>query len=88
MKLKELKKILDKMTPAELNQELLYNSKTHLISGAVLKVSKVKNDLLWDGSDDPSTLLTRSGWKKYGMDKEEIDEMDVEIPKGSIIIEF
>ena len=88
MKLKKLKQLLDKMTPKELEQELVYHSNDLCISGVVKKVKKQPFDLLYDGSDDPAVLRSRNGWLEEGMDAEEVDEMDVEIRKGQWIIEF
>lgn len=88
MKLKDLKKILDKLTPEELERPLLYNSEEYSVSGEVQKVHKTKHDLYFLGDDDPSPLYTKSQLKEQGMDNEEIEECEVEIPKGSILIEF
>lgn len=87
MKLKDLKKIVNKLTKEQLEQELLYNSKTHSISGVVEKVVKQKQNLYYDGSDDPATLYTLKELKE-NYDKDEVEEFTVEIQKGAIVIQF
>lgn len=88
MKLKDLKKILDKLTKEQLEQPLLYNSEEYSVSGEVQKIQKVKQNLYFLGDDDPSPLYTKKQLAEQGMDKEEIEECEVEIPKGAILIEF
>lgn len=87
-RLKDLKKILNSMTSEQLDREIIYNSRQHSLSGVIAGITKVKADLLWDGMGDLSDIRSRADWKKLGYEKEEIDEMEVEIPKGSLVIEF
>lgn len=87
MKLKELKKWINKLTDEQLEQELLYKSDEYSISGAVNKIEKAKANLYYTGEDDPATLYTLAQLKEQGMDKEEIAECEIEIPKGSFYIE-
>jgi len=89
MKLKNLKVILDKLSAKELEQPLLYNSKTYSISGEVSKVEKAKVALYWTGEDDPSQLYTKSELKnELGLDAYDIAGCKVEIPVGAIVITF
>lgn len=44
-------------------------------------------DWLLTKQDDPATLYTLAQLKEQGMDKEEIEECEIEIPKGSFYIE-
>lgn len=88
MKLKELKKILDKLTPEQLEQKLAYMSQEYGLSGAVNKITKAKSNLYWNGDDDPSELFTKKQLLEEGYDKEEIDEMTIEIKKGEFYFEF
>lgn len=88
MKLKTLKKLLDRLTKEELEQELLYNSEDHCMSGIVQTVVKARANLYYMGDDDPSTLVTLKYLKEEGYDKEDIESMDIEIPKGSFYIKF
>lgn len=88
LKLKDLKDFLEKLTPNELEQDLLYNSKEFSISGNVLKICKSKSNLYWDGEDDPSTLKTLKELRDEGYEKDEIEEMEIQIKKGDVLIEF
>lgn len=87
--LKDLKKLLDKLSPEELEQPLLYNSEEQSLSGVVANVRKVKHDLYYLGDDDPAPLYTkRQLIEEHEMEKEDIEDLEPEIPKGSIVIEF
>ncbi|PRY29773.1 hypothetical protein CLV58_12535 [Spirosoma oryzae] len=85
---KHLLAALSKMTPERLNQPIAVNRDDMGISGVVTKIRKAKADLLYDGEDDPSILKTRSQLRDEGYDKEDIDRMSVEIPKGALYLEF
>lgn len=84
----QLKSIIDKMTSEQRKQDIYYKSDEYSISGVVMKVKKASFDYLWDGEDDPSTLLSRSQAKNNGMDTEEIDGLTIEIPKGGYFIDL
>lgn len=88
MKLKDLKKLLDSLPSEELEKDLLYNSKSFGLSGVVSSAKQISKNLYYDGSDDPATLHTKSEWRDLGYSDEEIYEMTIEIPEGSICIEF
>lgn len=89
MKLKELKKILNRLSNQELEQELLYNSEELSISGVVSEVVKAKTNLYSDGEDDPSRLLTKNQLiEELGLEPDEIEDYSIEIPKGSYYISF
>lgn len=89
MKLKHLKKLLDKMTEEQLNQEFFYNSKGLSISGTVLSINKAKANLWYTGDDDPSTLYTMKELKEeFEYDKYEIESFTLEIPKGALVLNF
>jgi hypothetical protein len=88
MKLKDLKKQLEKLSKEQLEQELLYNSTEYSVSGVVAKISRAKANLYNTHEDDPATLYTLKELKEQGMDKEEIESCDIEIPKGAFVIEF
>jgi len=85
---KHLLAALNKMTPEQLNQPIGVNRDDMGISGVVTKIRKAKADLLYNGEDDPSSLKTRSQLREDGYDKEDINRMSVEIPKGSLYLEF
>ncbi len=87
MKLKELKKLLDKMSKEQLETDLLYISDYRCISGEVLKVKKATANLYYTGEDDPAKLYTRKQLKEdLEMEIEEIEECEIEIPKGALVV--
>lgn len=85
---KHLKAALDKMTPEQLNQPIGVNRDDMGVSGVVTKIRKAKADLIYDDSDDPSTLKTRPQLRDEGYENEEIARMSIEISKGSLYLEF
>lgn len=88
MKLKKLKKILDKLTPEQLEKDLSYNSEDLSISGQVKGLKKASADLYFTGEDDPSQLYTKNQLLENGHDKEEIESFDIEIRKGDFFIQL
>jgi hypothetical protein len=89
MTIRDLKKFVDTLSDKQLDGELLYNSQEHSISGVVGKICIAKENLYHNGDDDPSPLYTKKELKKdLGLDSEEISELEIEVPKGSIVIEF
>lgn len=88
MKLKDLKKIIDKMSKEELEQPLIYNSDDLCISGKVSALKKARVDFYYTGEDDPSQLYTKKQLLEEGYDKEDIESFDIEIPKNSYYITF
>lgn len=88
MKLKDLKKKLDKMSKEELEQSLAYNSEEYSISGGVSDFKKASSNLYWTGDDDPSKLYTRTQLIEEGYSSEDIEEMVIEIPKGQYYLEL
>lgn len=88
MKLNELKSKLNKLTKEELGKDVILL--TDYTSGPPEKiyVGKAKYNLYWDGADDPSMLYTKSQLKKDGYSDEDIqEEFDLEVKKGSFIID-
>ena len=88
MKLKELKKALDNLTPEQLEKELIYNSEDLSISGQVKAFKKAKANLYYTGEDDPAQLYTKNQLLEDGHDKEDIEGFDIEIHKGDFFIEL
>lgn len=86
MKLKDFKKWVNKLTPEQLEGYLLYNSEEYSISGKVSKIEKATSNLYYTGEDDPAELYTRKQLLEAGYDKEDIEEFEIEIPKGSFYI--
>ncbi len=88
MKLKDLKKWVNRLTDEQLEQDLLYNSEEYSISGKVNKIEKASQDLYYTGEDDPAPLYTLKQLKDDGWEKEDIEGFDIEIPKGSFYIKI
>lgn len=86
MKLKDIKRILNKLTPEQLEQELLYNSNDLSVSG-IARLTRAKCNLYNTYDDDPCRLKTIKELKTE-YDNEEIEEFDIEIPKNAFVIEF
>lgn len=87
MKLKDLKKKLDKMSKEQLNQDLIVVASDKTLSG-VGDAKIARTNLLWTGDDDPSELRTKAELLEEGYDKEEIEEMEIEVERGSLYIEL
>jgi hypothetical protein len=88
MKLRDFKKVLDKLSKEELNQELIYNSTEYSISGVVNKIRKASTNYYYTGEDDPSELYTKKQLIDDGYTSEDIKELEIEIPKGSYYLEI
>ncbi len=88
MTLKDLKNILDKMSDHELNQELIYNSADSYLSGPVTGLVKAEENLYYNSEDDPSPLYTKKQLLDEGYDEEDIDGLEIEVPKGYYYISF
>ena len=88
LKLKDLKKALDKMTKEELNQQIVYVSDDLCLSGTVTGIGKAKATLYNTFDDDPAELQTMKQLKENGYDKEDIEGFAIEINKGDFVIKF
>jgi hypothetical protein len=88
MKLKDLKKQLDKLSKEQLEQELSYNSEEFCISGIVKQLKRAKGNLYYTGEDDPAQLYTRKQLVDEGFEKEDIDSFTIEIKKGELFLEL
>lgn len=88
MKLKDFKKWVNSLTDEQLEQYLLYNSEEYSISGKVLKIKKAKQNLYYTGDDDPAELYTKKQLLEEGWDKDDIEDLEIEIPKGAFYIEI
>lgn len=86
MKLKQLKKMLDKMSKEELNRDLIVFACDRTISGSG-EARKSKSNLYYDGEDDPSTLKTMSELKSI-YDSDELDGFELVAKRGSFFIEM
>lgn len=88
MNWKQIKEKVSKMTKDELEQDVIFSSEEYSISGVVKNICKASFDLLYDGEDHPSKLISASEAKRNGMDAEEIEMLSVEIPKGTFYIKL
>lgn len=88
MKLKDFKKILDKLTPEQLEKDLIYDSEEFCISGTVKSLKRAKSNLYYTGEDDPARLYTKKELIEEGFEKEDIEGFDIEIKKGDFFIEL
>ena len=87
MKLKELKRMLDKMSKEQLNKDLIVVADDKHLSGFG-EAHKAKCAYIYDGSDDPAQLRTMSELKDECYDKEEIEGMDRILERGDFYIEL
>ena len=87
LKLKDLKKLLDKMSKEELEQNIVYSSEELCLSGTVKGIGKAKQNLYYTGDDDPAELYTLKQLKE-DYDKEEIEGFKIEIKKDDFVIHF
>jgi ribosomal protein S24E len=86
MKLKELKRMLDKMSKEQLEQDLIVIANCRTQSGFG-KARKARCNLYYDGEDDPSELKTMSELKDM-YDSDEIAGMEVVVERGEFFIEL
>jgi hypothetical protein len=87
MKLKDLKAWLDSLPQSELEKELIYNSTEYGISGSLGEVDYAHDNLYYTG-DEPAILHTKRELIMQGYSANEIENMEVEIPKDHYYIEL
>lgn len=86
MKLKDLKKMLDKMSKEQLDQDLIVIACERTQSGYG-EARKAKAALYYNGEDDPSSLYTMSELKDM-YEPDEIAGMEVVVKRGEFYIEL
>ena len=87
MKLKDLKKKLDKLSKEQLEQDFIVIASQKTLSG--FGEAKVSNaNLIYTGDDDPCELVTKQSLIDDGYEKEEIEEMEVVVKKGQFYVEL
>jgi len=87
MKLKDLKKKLDKLSKKQLEQDFIVIAQERTLSGfGEARVSK--SHLYWEGDDDPSNLYTKTELLEMDYDKEDIEGMELIIQRGQFYIEL
>lgn len=80
--LSELKDILDKLTPEQLEQPAYFVDQNNCTSGVVFSFIKAKAKLYYIGEDEP--LFTKKEiLEELGYEKDEMDEFEEVIPKGA-----
>ena len=87
MKLKELKSWINKLSDAELEKELRYNSMDYGISGGITEIIRSDENLYYVG-DQPVLLHTSNELLKMGYSEEDIAKFEVEVPQGCYYIEL
>lgn len=88
MKLRQLKDLLNSIPDQDLDKNILYNSSRWSISGVIEKVEIAKKNLYNTGEDDPAKLYSKKELKEKGLNKEEIEGIEIEIPKGAVVFNF
>lgn len=87
MKLKDLKKKLDKLTKEQLEQDFIVVASQKTLSG--FGEAKVSNaNLIYTGDDDPCELVTRQSLIDDGCEKDDIEGMEVVVKKGQFYVEL
>ena len=87
MKLKDLKKRLDKLSKEQLEQDFIVIASQKTLSG--FGEARVSNaNLIYTGDDDPCELVTKQSLIDAGYEKEEIEEMEVVVQKGQFYVEL
>lgn len=87
MKLKDLKKKLNKLTKEQLEQDFIVVAKERILSG--YGEARVSNaNLIYTGDDDPCELVTKQSLIDNGYDKEDIAGMEVIVKRGQFYVEL
>lgn len=87
MKIKDVKKKIDKLSKEQLEQDFIVIASQKTLSG--FGEARVSNaNLIYTGDDDPCELVTKQSLIDEGYEKEEIEEMEVVIKKGQFYVEL
>ena len=87
MKLKDLKKKLDKLSKEQLEQDFIVIASHKTLSG--FGEAKVSNaNLTYTGDDDPCELVTKQSLIDDGYEKEDIEGMGGVVRKGQFYVEL
>ena len=87
MKLKELKRKLNKLSKEQLDQDFIVVASNKTLSG--FGEARVSNaNLIYTCDDDPCELVTKQSLIDDGYDKEDIEGYEVVIKKGQFYIEL
>jgi len=87
MKLKDLKKKLNKLTKEQLEQDFIVVANDRCLSG--YGEARVSNaNLIFSGDDDPCQLVTKQSLIDDCYDKEDIAGMEVIVKRGQFYVEL
>ena len=87
MKLKELKRKLNKLSKEQLDQDFIVVASDKTLSG--FGEARVSNaNLIYTGDDDPCELVTKQSLIDDGYEKEEVEGMEVVVRKGQFYVEL
>lgn len=87
MKLKDLKKKLDKLSKKQLEQDFIVIASSKTLSG--FGEARVSNaNLVYTGDDDPCELVTKQSLIDDGYEKEDIEGMEVVVKRGQFYVEL
>lgn len=88
MKIKDLKEFINAFPEEKLENDVRYNYDDMSISGIVSHIEIAKEDLYYNGDDDPSPLYTKKQLEEMEYEKEQIAECKIEIHKGDFYFEL
>ena len=89
MTVRELREILNNIPEEALDKDIGYNYPDMSCSGFIEGFELAKEDMYYDGEDDPSELKTKDELLKLGHDENEIaSNFMIEIHKGDPIIKI
>ena len=89
MTVRELKKFLERFPEEDLDKHIGYHFPDMSCSGYIEEFIFAKEDMYYDGEDDPSELKTKDELLKLGHDENEIaSNFMIEIHKGDPIIKI
>lgn len=87
MKLKDLKRKLNRLSKEQLDQDFIVIAEKRTFSG--MGKARVSNsNLYYTGDDDPSSLYTKTELKEDYYNKEDIENMKIIVEKGQFYVEL
>lgn len=89
MKLRAIKEFLDKLSDEQLEEDAVYMSHEHSLSGTFNRLKIAQEDLyLWD-EDHPASLYTIEQLRDvFDVTDDELEELTIEIYEGDVVFEF
>jgi hypothetical protein len=87
MKIKDLKRKLNKLSKVQLEQDFIVVASDKTLSG--FGEARVSNaNLIYTGDDDPCELVTKQSLIDDGYDKEDIEGYEIVVKKGQFYVEL